>query len=80
MKILIIANNQKWKSWNKKIQDIIDWFLPALELKIDIIHSDIKDIPVEDVFYDNTTRKIINKQWYKQNITEKYKDYDLYHH
>lgn len=77
MKILIIANNQKWKSWDKKIKELKDWFLPAVEFKFDIIHTKLKDIPTEPYgVFDGQERKGIQKKWFKENMTDKYTGYD----
>lgn len=78
MKILIIANNQKWKSWDKKIKELKDWFLPALEIEFTIIHTKIKDVPFVDYgVFDGIMRKGIDKNWYNENITKKYPEYDF---
>lgn len=78
MKILILANNQKWKSWNKKIKELKDWFSPALELNFTIEHTKIKNIPIEDYgIFDGQLFKGISKQWFNENLTKKYPEYDI---
>lgn len=77
MKILIVANNQKWKSWDKKIQEIKDWFNP-IKLDIDIIHTSIKNIPYEDYgIHDGAMRKGVSKSWFYREFTAKYTQYGI---
>jgi len=72
MKILIIANNQKWKSWDKKIQELEDWFSPVIDLEFEIVHTKHKNIPfVEYGTFDGFTRLGIDKQWFADNIQSK---------
>lgn len=80
MKILIVANNQKrWKSWDKKIQELKNWFSPALDLDIEIVHKNIKNILyVEYGMFDGFMRYGIDKKWYKENILSKDHDITLF--
>ncbi|TXG75715.1 hypothetical protein E6Q11_07060 [Candidatus Dojkabacteria bacterium] len=72
MKILIIANNQKWKSWDKKIQELEDWFAPALDLEFDIVHTKHKNIPFSSYgIHDDKERFGIDKKWFADNIQSK---------
>jgi uncharacterized protein (TIGR02594 family) len=73
MKILIISNNQKWKSWSKKIQDIKDWFKPAVDLEFTLGPVDFKKIPFVPV--DNG--KEIDPKWYDENILPLANGYDI---
>ena len=76
MKILIVANNQKWKSWDNKIKQLKDWFSPALELEFEIIHTKHKKIPFEDYgIHDGVMRKGVAKQWFADTIASK--DHDI---
>lgn len=73
MKVLIVANNQKWKSWDKKIQDLKDWFKPAVKLDFDLIHTKIKDIPFKPV----NTGMEIDPDWYDKTIHPLSTGYDI---
>lgn len=78
MKVLIIANNQKWKSWDKKIQSIKDWFAPAVNLEITLVHEKFTCVPFEEYgVFDNQSRKGVSKTWFNENITKKYPGYDV---
>lgn len=77
MKLLIVANNQKkWKTWNKKIQALKDWFKPALGLQIDLIHRNFKDIPFVKINPNETGREI-DRDWYDNNIHVLAHGYDI---
>lgn len=74
MKILIKANKQKWKSWDRKIQELKDWFAPAIDLEIELEHVSYKKIP-EQEYSGDTKRYGIDKKWYAENIRSK--DHDI---
>lgn len=70
MKILILANNLKWRSWDKKIQQLKDWWMPEIELDITLEHTDFKNIPwVDYTNTDGNSYKGIESQWYDTNIS-----------
>lgn len=69
MKILALHNGLKWKSWDTKLQQLKDWWLPEVKLEIVLEEVDFKDIPWVD--YQNTdgkTYKGIEPSWYDKNI------------
>lgn len=69
MKIIIYANNQKWSTWKKKIQEIKDWFSPLLKLEIDLVHSNYSNIPFEEYgIHDGFMRHGVAKQWFKDTV------------
>lgn len=61
-KLLIVANNQPWKSWNKKINDLKDWYKGIID--IEITHTSFKNIPFTPV----NNGKEIDRAWYDKNI------------
>ena len=71
MKILLIANNLRgWKTWDKKIQELKDWWMPEINLDITLEHTDFKNIPWEE--YTSTEGlkyKGIDRLWYDTNIS-----------
>lgn len=72
VRITILANNQKWKTWDKKTQALKDWFKPVIDLEFEVIHTSFKDIP----FSEYVRGKIgVDKTWYKNNITPFKKDH-----
>ncbi len=73
MKVLLIVNNQKWKTWNSKIQTLKDWFKPAVDLEFTLSHVDFKKIPFVPV--DNG--KEIDPKWYNENILPLAGGYDV---
>lgn len=70
MKILIIANNLKWKSWDTKIKMLKDWWKPEVDLDITLEHTDLKNIPWKDDVTTNGTFKLIDPQWFDKNISQ----------
>jgi len=71
MKILIIANNlRSWKTWDNKIQELKDWWMPEINLDVTLEHTNFKNIPW--VEYTNTNGKKymgIEEVWYDVNIS-----------
>lgn len=60
MKVLIIANKCKWKSWDKKIQEQKDWWSPVVDFQFTLRHTNFKKIPFNEEMIDN--------DWYDTNI------------
>lgn len=71
-KVLIVANNQKWKSWDAKIQELHDWFKGII--KVDLIHTQFRNIPF--VQFD-TNKYEIDRAWYDTNIHPLSMGYDI---
>jgi len=78
MKILVIANNQKWKSWDTKLQEVKDWFKPAFDITFELVHTKIKDIPFQSYgIFDGFERYGVDKKWFKETFTDKFPGYDI---
>lgn len=73
LKLLIVANNQKWKTWESKIQALKDWFKPVVDLEIDLIHTKFRRIPFTNI----TNGKEIDRSWYDKNIHSLAGGYDM---
>lgn len=73
MKVLLVVNNQKWKSWNSKIQALKDWFKPVDNLDFTLTHTDFKSIPFTSV----DDGKEIDVNWYDKNIKPLAQGYDI---
>lgn len=74
LKLLIVANNADWKSWPQKITELSQWFMPKVELKIDIEHTKYDVIP----FTEYTAGKYgVESMWYDKFVGSLAKDYDL---
>jgi len=71
MKILLLANNLPWKTWDKKIQELKDWWLPEIKLDITLEEVNFTDIPWIDYTSTNNGQKYkgIEPAWYDTNIT-----------
>jgi hypothetical protein len=70
MKILNLANNLPWKSWDKKTKELSDWFAPEIILDITTEQVHFTKIPFVD--YQSTEREIykgIEPAWYDKNIS-----------
>lgn len=73
LKIKIIANNVKWKSWPKKLNalyECFEQFNPVFEIE----HTKFNDIPFTN-YRDDLLG--VDPTWYKQNITTKALGYDM---
>ena len=85
MKLLIVANNIYWETLDKKVKAIKAFYAPVLDLEIDILHTAYKNIPFAKYpTTDGTTGVektseafLVNKDWYKLNISDKAKGYQF---
>lgn len=77
MKILIIANNVPWKSWNAKIEALKAWFSPAIDLSIDLQKVSL-EVPFEP-YIDSEGKKYpgVKKSWISKTILPMAKGYDI---
>lgn len=66
MRIAIIANNSKWKSWDKKIAELKEWFAPEVDINFTLTHTDFNDVPFSP--YEDG-RLGVDPKWYDENIT-----------
>jgi len=69
MKILILHNGILWKSWDKKIKELKDWWSPEIDLDITLERSRFKNIPFVNHGYLNVSMGIESK-WYSENIAK----------
>lgn len=82
-RLLIVANNSRWASWPEKIAAIRAFFLPKLDIDIDLIHTNYTDIPFENVVgihgienaHINT--RMVAKGWFDRNVTAHGLSYDM---
>lgn len=65
-KILIVANNCKWKSWDEKIKALKLWYSPAFDLEVDLVHTKFKNIPFEQYAPGNVG---VARDWYDKNVS-----------
>lgn len=81
LKLLIVANNNKWASWDLKIKEMKEWFSPKVDLLIDLTHTQFKNIPYTQYSsVDNPTEKGfdgVDPWWYDVNVTPLAKGYDM---
>jgi len=69
MKILALHNGLKWKSWDTKLQQLKDWWLPEVKLEIVLEEVTFKNIPWADYqTAEGKTYKGIDWAWYDKNI------------
>lgn len=73
MKLLVVANKQDWKTWNKKLQALKDWFAPSIKLEIDLVHTKFNTVPFSPI----KGGKEVDKAWYDTNIHPLAKGYDM---
>lgn len=71
-KILILSNNCKWKSWDKKIQELKAWFEPTIQLEITLKHTTFTDVPFEGYqAVDKIVLTQLDQKWYEKNLVKK---------
>lgn len=70
MKILLLANNLPFKTWDKKIKELKDWWLPEVSLDITLEQVNFKNIPwIDYTNLDGKKYKGIEHSWYDKNIS-----------
>jgi len=74
MRLLIVANNVKWKSLDDKVQKLRKWFLPYSDIKIDVKHTSFESIPFVK---DRKGMFRVDSNWYDENIIPLAKGYDF---
>jgi len=89
MRVLIIANNCPWASWQTKIDAIKAFYAPLTALEIDIKYTDFENVPlnnypglvtsfVNGVAVDNLgTDTQIDRDWFQANIVPLLGGYDI---
>lgn len=86
MRLLYIANNCPWTTWDKKIKDLKDWFNvnPEIQLDIKLIHTRFNNIPFKKmpsvdsaVPVNNPNWQGVDDTWYKENISPLAIGYDI---
>lgn len=68
IKLLIVANRCKWKSWDRKIADLKEWFNPICELDVMLQHTDIAHIPFT-IYNGEEGNWGVDPDWYDRNIS-----------
>lgn len=69
MKLLILHNGKLWKSWDKKIQGLKDWWAPEINLDITLEQTKFKNIPWVNYGYPKPLQGI-DQKWYDENISK----------
>jgi hypothetical protein len=78
IRLHIVANNCKWKSWPDKIRDLQAWFDPLCDLVVSLEHTNLKNIPYESYgTSDGEERMGIEWKWYDENVSWRGKDAQL---
>lgn len=78
IKLHIVANNARWKSWPSKIRSLQEWFSPRCDLVVTLEHTSFKNIPYEP-YHNNGLeyRAGIALKWYDENVSPRGKDSQL---
>jgi hypothetical protein len=84
MKVLVLANNCKWKSWPAKLEALKAWFAPVVDLEFTLEHTSFTDIKWNDYTFKPAGKpevkyRGIDGNWYDKNIAKpsKKKGYDI---
>lgn len=85
MKIKFVLNNCDWKSIPQKIQEIKDFFLPKLNIEIDVQYTYYSNIPFKTVPTSDGssgkemagTTEAVDPEWYDKNVTVLGLGYDM---
>ncbi len=74
MKLLIVANNIKWKSLDTQVKTLKKWFLPYFDIDIQVTHISFKSIPFVK---DREKMYRVDTKWYDKNIIPLATGYDF---
>lgn len=82
LKLLIVANNQPWKSWDKKVTDLKTWFAPKVNLNVEIVETAYNNIPFTDYNVPADQVKASDKRgiefkWFDDHVSKLAQGYDL---
>jgi hypothetical protein len=78
IRLLLVANNSRWKSWPKQIKKLQEWFAPRLTLKVDIKHTDFSAVPFTHYSDgDIPGAEGVERGWYDKNVTSLAVGYDM---
>ena len=77
LKLLIVANNCPWSSWDKKIVDLRAWFLPKIALDISIAHTHFDKIPFVPYDADVPGGLGVEPAWYDRFVTPYGQGFDI---
>lgn len=70
MKILVVAQNVPWSSWNTKINLLKEWYKPIIDLTVDLLHVNFSEVK-----FDRNVQ--VDRKWMETNIIPRAKGYDL---
>lgn len=82
-KLLVVANNCKWPTWEVKIQELKRWFLTKVDFDVRLIHTQYSDIPFETYTSTDPAQNSlgvlmgIKKEWYDENVSTLGVGYDV---
>ncbi len=85
-KLLIVANNCDWASWQDKITVLTNFFAPVCDLQITLTHTQFDPVPMQSVAVTNTAYEsfapnvptlIVDENWYNTNVVPLAKGYDI---
>lgn len=82
-KLLIVANNCPWRSWDDKILELKRWFAPKVDLDIELTHTKYSQIPF--ITYGNVVSdqahipnpEGIDYKWYDTYVSPMAQGYDI---
>lgn len=82
-RILLVANNCEWSTWQNKINELKTWFSSKVDLQIDIIHTSHQNIPF--IQYENPVpdqaqykkRLGVDYGWYDAHVSSLATGYDI---
>lgn len=77
LKLLIVANQSRWRSWDGKITELRQWFAPKVNLQVTLIHTDFKEILFQPSTENGPEFFRINDAWYDKNISARAQGYDV---
>lgn len=76
MRIVLVFNNYKWSSVNKKLDELKKWYKPLVDIDFHIKYTNFNDIPFEPYNNDSTTLGV-SFDWFYKNITPLGVGYDM---
>ena len=82
MKLTIVANNAMWETWGDWLYELTEWFLPEIELDVQLVHTSFPNVPFVPISYKDQYEDLqgevrVDPVWYDMNILPKAPGADL---
>lgn len=77
-RVLILANNNSWTTWEQKLAAVRDFWKPFVDLSITAKPTSFKNIPLKQyLLAGGDTSYLVDSDWYQKNVVPLAAGYDF---